>query len=315
MNSDKNINPSIPESNDVLKKVENNPLFNTLESRVQSVERKSMRFLKSPRGKLAVAGFLSVVLVVGGVTVMSLKSLPGDFLYGVKVGDIERVEGVFNRSDKDFARYDVTLLERRLTELQVLHAQSSVSEKAREVLRAEIARETTDFMNRMSITRENQISRPDALWIISDFAATARAAEVVSENSKELNALGEDIEDIRGEAVNLFKDTAKAFVSTGNEEEIKGYIAKELTYISSRITDEGLSAETKRQAQRSLYDVEDAIAGKDMYDIIKSAEEGIYAVKVESYLDRDASYVPVVSTKSATTTTSVASSTATTTGN
>lgn len=68
------------------------------------------------KNKIA-AGLAVVVLLTVGVLVAATQALPGGLLYGVKLGVLERVEGVFaGNSSEAKANRHIKLAERRLAE-------------------------------------------------------------------------------------------------------------------------------------------------------------------------------------------------------
>jgi hypothetical protein len=66
--------------------------------------------------KLVVGGVVAVLLVGGGTVALAQNSLPGDLLYGVKLGVLEKVDSTFAGSGKARAEWHIKMADRRLQE-------------------------------------------------------------------------------------------------------------------------------------------------------------------------------------------------------
>jgi hypothetical protein len=91
--------------------------------RRQSVQHNPFAFLSRPAMRLAVAGAFAVALLVGGLTAAaaSERSLPGDPLYGVKLG-VERAQLAVTFDSSARAHLQLRFAEVRLDEAQQLFA-------------------------------------------------------------------------------------------------------------------------------------------------------------------------------------------------
>ena len=92
--------------------------------RRQAQQRNTLRWLPRPAARLALAGAMAVGLVAAGLTAAaaSNNSLPGDPLYGVKLG-VEQVQLAASFDSASRARLQLHFADLRLSEAQRLFAQ------------------------------------------------------------------------------------------------------------------------------------------------------------------------------------------------
>ena len=83
--------------------------------------------LLQKRSFVALAG---AVLMFSGTVYASANSLPGDFLYGVKVDVIEPLNLALKFSEESKQKYKVLLLEKRIAEIEILKQRGVLSESS-----------------------------------------------------------------------------------------------------------------------------------------------------------------------------------------
>lgn len=87
-------------------------------------------FIDSKQRLAAVASIL--ILLVSGTTYASALSLPGDPLYGMKIHIIEPIELAFQFDEESKNEYRISLLQKRLTELEKLREEGRLDENAQQ---------------------------------------------------------------------------------------------------------------------------------------------------------------------------------------
>lgn len=87
-------------------------------------------FIDSKQRLAAVASIL--ILLVSGTTYASALSLPGDPLYGMKIHIIEPIGLAFQFDDESKNEYRISLLQKRLTELEKLREEGRLDENAQQ---------------------------------------------------------------------------------------------------------------------------------------------------------------------------------------
>ena len=93
--------------------------------------------------KIFTSVFAVFILLVGagsGISYAAESSLPGDFLYSVKVNVNERVRASLKTSADDIAAFETELVERRLAEAEALARTRALTEEKKELIRIYLKR-------------------------------------------------------------------------------------------------------------------------------------------------------------------------------
>lgn len=220
-----------------------------------------------------------LILVIG---FMSARSIPGDTFYAMKTNVLEALNGAVMFGTNNKAEYQVALLENRFEEVQQLALQDSVDEgslallydqvgKHRETLFELVQKESSDF------------SMEDRLFVLNNFASVAGAMEAISENDPKLSAFGDQMEDVRRETVNLYKDTAEVFASSGNPQAALEFIKTSLSEVSEKLNNPEVSREAIDDAETYIDRTALAIKDRDYVKAINSVGEASRFIKIEEY--------------------------------
>jgi hypothetical protein len=124
----------------------------------------------------------------------------------------------------------------------------------------------------------------DRLFALNNFAAVAGAMEAIAENDPELLTFGDQIEDVRREAVNLYKDTADIFVQSTTPDIALEFIKNSLGDVSGKLGNEGgISAEAIDDAEEYIDRVALSIKDKEYAKAIYSIGEASRFIRVDEY--------------------------------
>lgn len=88
---------------------------------------------------------IMIVVLAGGTSAFAEKTVPGDFLYALKISVNEPVAGLFAFSKEEKTEWQERLVERRLGEAQKLVAQERLDEKTRTYLADKIQTQVDEF--------------------------------------------------------------------------------------------------------------------------------------------------------------------------
>lgn len=155
--------------------------------------------------KLQYAALSAFILFSGtAVSFAAQNSLPGDLLYGVKVGINERVGRMLAINDVDKANYEITLANRRLEE--------TVALKAKGTLNNEINTKLQNNFNEHTVIAQTEIIKVSG-------SGQATASVVLTEN---LNDSIEHAKNIFG----IIEATATEKANTGVQKIVPGIINK-----------------------------------------------------------------------------------------
>ncbi|MBI4433994.1 hypothetical protein HY632_04415 [Candidatus Uhrbacteria bacterium] len=161
------------------------------------------RWLPHPAMGAAVAG-LCVLLAGGGVAAAAERTLPGEFLYPVKIHVNEEVRAAFTIRPRARAQWDARRAERRLEEMETLLAAGRLDGGTRDVLADRFvrhARSATDAM-RTIVAGDPSDAAAD---LRVDFDGTLRAHDMVLARWEQRDA--ERLRGVRGHVRAVLADT------------------------------------------------------------------------------------------------------------
>jgi hypothetical protein len=256
---------------------EHNPLTSE-----QADKKRFPAALSSVSNKGIVIGLI-VFLILLLIGFMASRSLPGESLYAVKTQVLERLDAAVQFGSKNKAANQVHNMETRLSETKELSEKGDVSEEAiaalhdrvlthAEVLKQLVEQESSDF------------SMEDRLFTLNNFASVAGAMETIGENDPDLLTFGDQMEDVRRDTVNIYKDTADIFVQSTTPDNALEFIKNSLGEVSGKLSNEaGISEETIDDAEEYIYRLSIAVKEKDYTKAIYSVGEAARFIKIEEY--------------------------------
>lgn len=246
------------------------------------------------RFKKIIAVVIGALVVIFGVLVaFSSQSLPGEALYGVKTQVLERLVASVQFGSNNEARNIIRNMETRLAETKELAQKDTVEQSALDALYARMLTHS-EQITAVVMQERSDFTMEDRLFVLDDFASVAGAIEIVAENDAKLAAFAEQAEDLRRDAVNLYKDTADAFVQGGILDTVLEYIKNSLSDVSGKLGGNTISEETMDDAEEYIYRAAVAISDKRYDRAIYAVGEASRFIKMETYtgviepLDRSA---------------------------
>lgn len=246
------------------------------------------------RFKKIIAVVIGALVVIFGVLVaFSSQSLPGEALYGVKTQVLERLVASVQFGSNNEARNIIRNMETRLAETKELAQKDTVEQSALDALYARMLTHS-EQITAVVMQERSDFTMEDRLFVLDDFASVAGAIEIVAENDAKLAPFAEQAEDLRRDAVNLYKDTADAFVQGGILDTVLEYIKNSLSDVSGKLGGNTISEETMDDAEEYIYRAAVAISDKRYDRAIYAVGEASRFIKMETYtgviepLDRSA---------------------------
>ncbi len=238
-------------------------------------------FLKDTRMKILL-GALIVALALIAFGFASLRSLPDGMLYSVKTNLIEELNETVQATDTAKAQYQVTRMEARLDELKRLDQKGGLSDGAREDLTA-LANRHMQKLAEVAAIEGEEIPSKEMLKAVSDFSDVAAAIETYSEERESLTALGDPIEDIRRDAVNLYQDLVDRYAERESQENIFALVQELLGGVSQELGSGNISDDTLDAAETYLNRIAPAMAGGDYPRAITAIAEAKRIIMIERY--------------------------------
>ena len=231
-------------------------------------------------------GVISIVIIIGlsiGVYA-TLQSLPGEALYGLKTNVLETgIEATHVRSASK-ASYQVTLLQKRFAEAKQLTFADTVSDAALDVLMKNSTSHWNSLSSIASSSIDSAFPKTDLLNTVNEFAGIASAMEELTENDPKLLRAGDSMEDIRQEAVRLYRDRAESFVATESVETTYTYLTEQLQTVEQALAVTDFSTSTMRSSDNYLDRVEPAVASGNITKAILAIGETYRIITAATYL-------------------------------
>ncbi len=216
---------------------------------------------------------IPVILIMGaGISFAAENSLPGDFLYPVKIHVNEPVETALSVSPKSQADLNANLAQRRLKEAEQLLSQGKLSPQVKESLSNNFKTHSDSF-NREVAKLKEQNDTKDADQAESDFEDNLKSHEAIMGSLGLENALKQNVEASSTATTKL--DNLKADFENGktpdsNKDNVKELRSEDQQTTTSDITNSHeldlktlKPEETKAEVDKSKSEVENAKAEVD----------------------------------------------------
>jgi hypothetical protein len=232
--------------------------------------------------KMAVAVGLIVFLALVAFGAFASNSLPGTALYGFKTEFLEGLNESIQFKASDKAAYQASKMEARIKEIKQFSENGGFSAEALDDLKRVI---TDHFATLEQIVASDAGEKPDVqmLGAINDFASAAFAAELISERDQSLQELGEFIEDVRRDSVNLYKDEVDRYVERETPEKLNEFIMAQLKEVSDAIGTDSIRPQTIDDAQVYINRVGPAVAEADYPKAIAAIAEAMRFIHIDMY--------------------------------
>lgn len=208
--------------------------------------------------KPVMAGFLIAALLGGGVSFASENSLPGDFLYPVKIKVNEEVRAVLSVNAETKADWEARRAERRFEEAVQLAAEGRLDDEAEASIEAAVekhALKADENLIKVEIRQKSELDleKEDFGDMKMEMTFMAEEAPTASENkttdlkSEEISKVRTKSEAMRVGAGNAQDDKSESQKAHGKRKQVQEKIAK----TRKALSDLAISARIKK-AERAL---------------------------------------------------------------
>lgn len=203
--------------------------------------------------------YMAIVLIIallvgGGVSAASQNALPGDALYGVKVGFTEEVRAAFAFSEEAKARFEAQRAERRLQEAEKLAAQGRLDAAAHATAQGNFEAHADRAKERIA-RLEAEGNLDAAASISSNFETTLRTHEaILIRLSQEKPGSREELIDLgatvrsRAESAAQIRVDVEAQVSAGAQADVEAAAQGALRATRNKIAEVRKFIERKKAA-------------------------------------------------------------------
>lgn len=225
------------------------------------------------------------LLLIGGsglIAFLSSRTLPGDAFYTTKTEFMEPMIGATKFSSSQKAHYNVSLLERRLHELQLLRTDTATTTpEALSAVASLVQDEVKNTEESLSVMRRDTPER--TLDILLDMLTVTDAHSTLSRTVPEFEPLEETLEDARGRAFDLLKETTHAFASS-SPTSAASRLGDEIRTLETELPDVADGSQAKVRALQHLDNARDTIAAGDIGDALFFIFRARQAIAVDGYL-------------------------------
>ncbi|MCX6755448.1 MAG: DUF5667 domain-containing protein [Candidatus Nomurabacteria bacterium] len=194
-----------------------------------------------------------VIAITGGTATIAEKSIPGDFLYGVKVHINEPVAGVFAFTKEEKTEWQERIVERRLDEAQKLISNNNLDEATRLDLQNQISSQITEFntnVNALSLQKNQSVNSSD---LNIRLQASLNAYKSVLENLSTEVVLNENTKIENQKLIsNIDEATKKINTDNQNLETNVGVIPLDTSIPAQTIDNSVLALDKQRAAENLL---------------------------------------------------------------
>jgi hypothetical protein len=231
-----------------------------------------------------------IILVIIGISLSlfaTSQSLPGGALYGIKTNVLETVIGATHLRSTTKASYQVTLLEKRFAEAERLSLADTVSEKELDVLIKNTTAHWITLSSIASTSIDSAFPKTELLTTVNEFASVASAMEELTENDPKLTRVGDSMEDVRQDAVHLYRDRVESFVATETAETAYTYLTEQLQAVEQALSSVDFSTSTMRRSENYLDRIEPAVTSGNITKAILAVGETYRIITAATYLGKE----------------------------
>lgn len=223
---------------------------------------------------------LALLAIIGGAFV--LRSLPGEAPYRKKVWVLEPALRSLRLTQEGRARYELSLLGRRLGEIKRLHADSRLSGDAFFVLRDVIGMHIKNF--KAAAKEGAGISPEDLVAYSSEAVAVLRAAEKIVEASPDLPPDIQAMEDYRRSAAEIHREQVRHFAEVMSSEDMQKFIQRHLGSLDATIAGGSLSAETAALIEEDIRRAARAVERESFESAVRAIMQAEQRILTAEYL-------------------------------
>lgn len=223
------------------------------------------------------------LVALGSAAFLSLRSAPGEGLYPLKTGTIEGAVLRTKAGDDARISYDITLLKRRLEEMQVLARDNEVvTEETLATLAKLIDAHTKDAIATLgsasALGNETRVDRASELVYLTN------TEDALVANTEEFASIQDAVQETQHSASTYLETAIETLVSTGSQESVYAYLSAQVQSVSTELTTVAHGSTAERLAQSRLSDMKDAIVDGKLADALTYVLKAREAIAADQYL-------------------------------
>ncbi len=233
--------------------------------------------------RLIIALLVAMVIIGALAFFMMTRSLPGDALYGAKVGWYEMRSAPENDPEAE-ARFVLERMERRLGELKRLSDDRRLSAENIDAVASQVSGYVSTFAALVYDEREHSIPPKELLDMLSELSVLIRAQQHVVGTNPEHAEAGERIENLWREVTGMRLEQIGVYVYEAPVEEVVGYISEQITKLSGAVESGELSEAEMSLTNYQLTQAAAALARSNFADAIDASLQAEEFLRLEEYV-------------------------------
>lgn len=265
----------------------------SIKSALLSHATESLRHEQRPQPSLwqvwmmrSAVSFAAVLFVFVGTAYAAEDSLPGESLYAVKVHIVEEVIARTKLDPVDRAAYDVSLMEKRLSELQLLSETSEVPENADlAVVADQINEHVADVATVLETVPTDALSQQKKLETLSKISSITKAQTKLSEDHPHLTPVSDAVGVAEDAASSELAETASEFTAGQPKEVVNSYLDTQIGVVAAQVTATTTDADLRDLAKQHLTEANQSLDKGNSSDALVSLFEVQQEIGSEQYID------------------------------
>lgn len=227
---------------------------------------------------------ISLALFIGVFLFLAFRTLPGDMLYGTKVGVLEEGIELAYVSPHSEAEYHLGLLEQRFRELKKIGERGNVVPGDVWYFHNELNERTDELVGLLAAEEGEGITLEEIIMYNHRTAAILRTIEQYVEETDALAFFEEGMEDSRREAGNMFDDRVDQFVRSASAAEVQAFVTKLLESVQRTLEGETINSVLREEVSDFLDRAVEYMREDDAAGAIKKIEDALRVLEVAKYL-------------------------------
>ncbi len=241
-------------------------------------------------GKLVAIALAGLLVVAIFFLFFVLRSTPGNSLYAFKVNTVEEVIEHAYVSPSAKAGYHLSVMERRLAEIEVLAKREPVNEGDIGYLYQYADGRARELIALLAAEEGQAFSRVQALEYTNELATTLRLMEEVAKDGEStvLATGARKYRDLGREVAAMYKNRAEQLSAHGTPEEVTGYLQDLLTELLAKVDANQMSSDTRESIVEAVAEAQTEIVALDTSSAMIILGEALRL----TYIDEHYGYKP-----------------------
>ena len=227
----------------------------------------------------------AMFLLVAGTGFTSTNSLPGEFLYPIKVQVTEPFLGSFQFGDAKQLEYLGTVIDNRLSEMKELQKIQKLTESEMVILEDKITEHSEDIIEILTETEsnENNVDAKESVILLSEIVSDIRTQEYIEDIAVGVTRKSK-IEEVEKTISQLYVDELSDF-SSEEPAEANLYIEDILDEIDAYVTESDQTLDSGIEIRDYLVDAAEALENNNLEQALFYSSEAQQSMDLSTQIE------------------------------